>query len=87
MKLLEKLKKRQYRRNFEIRYSYLTDDEKEVMQLLLLRPRTSCQLREKGYANPDTIIQHIANKGFNIFVREYMSGEREYKLGEENPWK
>lgn len=87
MKLLDRIRKAKYRKAFEEHYLFLNDEEKEVLQLLLIAPRTSCQLRNKGFANPDSIIERMRHKGWSISVVAHSwDDEREFTFEGENPW-
>lgn len=87
MKLLDKVKKSRYRKEFEHRYMLLNDEEKEVLQLLLVCPRTGYQLRSKGYTNANSIIKRLISKGWDIssYTNDLIN-DKVYTFEGENPW-
>lgn len=86
MNLFKHLKRYKAQQAFKARYLLLSEEEQEIIELLLIAPRSSCQLRNRGYVNPDSIVQRLKAKGWDISVTEhYHDEEREFKL-EENPW-
>lgn len=79
MKLLDNIKQRKADRLFEERYEELNTKEREILQLLIINDRTATQLRNRGYSNPHTVIDHLNDKGFEIETIAYSNSyEQEY---------
>lgn len=56
MKLLDNLR-------YKKKYAQLTDQEKELLELVRIKERTIIQLQQRGIKNPRSVLRNIRNKG------------------------
>lgn len=56
MKLLDNLR-------YKKKYAQLTDQEKELLELVRIKERTIIQLQQRGIKNPRSVLRNICKKG------------------------